>query len=318
MNSFFFLENNYIEDEDSLFRFNYVHEFLKLAIQAPRWSPVFNLGLRIHGNRSLIGFITSISRKLIFQDFFLSTSEINFLCLDRKFRKKRIVSSLIKEETRRLNLVGTIQAIYTTGLPFSNSIVDCQFYHFPMNFSKLSKLGFRIFLEEIEKLNNWVPEKTEPLITNPWILEIYKNFRKFYSKFKAYKFFDVENFKYWFKTIPGVLYGLGFKTISTNEKNAILFYSLPSKMIKSKKSRFLYSAYFYQGFTIGCVKNFYQKVFEISYKLGFDMFNAFVGILDIKFFSDLKFKRGTGKLQFHIFNWKYEKIKPEENGLFFF
>ena len=43
-------------------------------------------------------------------------AEINFLCVHKKLRSKRLAPVLIKEVTRRVNLTGTWQAIYTAGV----------------------------------------------------------------------------------------------------------------------------------------------------------------------------------------------------------
>jgi len=43
-------------------------------------------------------------------------AEINFLCVHKKLRKNRLASVLIKEITRRVNLKGIFQAVYTAGI----------------------------------------------------------------------------------------------------------------------------------------------------------------------------------------------------------
>ena len=50
-------------------------------------------------------------------------SEINFLCVRKDIRKKRLAAILIKEITRRCNIKKIWQAVYTAGIkiptPFS-------------------------------------------------------------------------------------------------------------------------------------------------------------------------------------------------------
>lgn len=43
-------------------------------------------------------------------------AEINFLCVHKKLRSKRLAPLLIKEVTRRVNLCGIWQAAYTAGV----------------------------------------------------------------------------------------------------------------------------------------------------------------------------------------------------------
>ena len=59
------LENNYIEDNYSFLRFNYIHEFIKLAICSPKWELGLNLGLKFNRSRKINGFISSNFRKII-------------------------------------------------------------------------------------------------------------------------------------------------------------------------------------------------------------------------------------------------------------
>lgn len=53
-------------------------------------------------------------------------SEINFLCIHKKLRAKRLAPVLIKEITRRCNIRGIFQAIYTAGIFLPTPISRCQ------------------------------------------------------------------------------------------------------------------------------------------------------------------------------------------------
>lgn len=46
----------------------------------------------------------------------ISLVEINFLCVHKSLRDKRLAPVLIKEITRRVNLTGIFQAVYTAGI----------------------------------------------------------------------------------------------------------------------------------------------------------------------------------------------------------
>ena len=46
----------------------------------------------------------------------VQTVEINFLCVHKKLRSKRLAPVLIKEVTRRINHTGVFQAVYTAGV----------------------------------------------------------------------------------------------------------------------------------------------------------------------------------------------------------
>jgi hypothetical protein len=53
-------------------------------------------------------------------------AEINFLCAHKKLRNKRLAPVLIKEVTRRVNLKGIWQAVYTAGVVIPTPISTCR------------------------------------------------------------------------------------------------------------------------------------------------------------------------------------------------
>ncbi len=56
--------------------------------------------------------------------------EINFLCVHKKLRLKRMAPVLIKEITRRVNLEGIFQAVYTAGVVLPGIVSKCRYvYH---------------------------------------------------------------------------------------------------------------------------------------------------------------------------------------------
>jgi glycylpeptide N-tetradecanoyltransferase len=52
--------------------------------------------------------------------------EINFLCVHKKLRLKRMAPVLIKEITRRVNLEGIFQAVYTAGVVLPGIVSKCR------------------------------------------------------------------------------------------------------------------------------------------------------------------------------------------------
>lgn len=53
--------------------------------------------------------------------------EINFLCVHKKLRSKRVAPVLIREITRRVNLEGIFQAVYTAGVVLPKPVSTCRF-----------------------------------------------------------------------------------------------------------------------------------------------------------------------------------------------
>ena len=93
--------------------------------------------------------------------------EVNFLCVHKKLRSKRLApvlikeitdpspkpspspnpnpnQVLIKEITRRCNLCGIFQAAYTAGIVLPKPVACCRYYHRSLNPKKLIEVGLVI------------------------------------------------------------------------------------------------------------------------------------------------------------------------------
>ena len=53
--------------------------------------------------------------------------EVNFLCVHKKLRSKRVAPVLIKEITRRVNRTGVFQAVYTAGVVLPKPVGTCRY-----------------------------------------------------------------------------------------------------------------------------------------------------------------------------------------------
>lgn len=88
---------HYVEDDDNMFRFNYSREFLEWALQPPGFRPDWHLGVRVAGNQKLVAFITAIPATVrVPSGQAQPMVEINFLCVHKKLRSKRLAPVLIK------------------------------------------------------------------------------------------------------------------------------------------------------------------------------------------------------------------------------
>lgn len=67
--------------------------------------------------------------------------EINFLCVHKKLRSKRVAPVLIREITRRVNLTGIFQAVYTAGIVLPKPVSTCTYWHRSLNPKKLIEVS---------------------------------------------------------------------------------------------------------------------------------------------------------------------------------
>lgn len=109
---------------------------------APGWRKEWHIGVRASQSRKLVAFISGIPVDLRVRQNVLKCSEINFLCVHKKLRSKRLAPVLIKEVTRRCYQNGIFQAIYTAGVVLPTPISTCRYFHRSLDWEKLYDVGF--------------------------------------------------------------------------------------------------------------------------------------------------------------------------------
>lgn len=112
------------------------------ALKAPGWVPQWHIGVRAKTSKKLCAFISGIPVTLRVRDNDLRGPEINFLCVHKKLRSKRLAPVLIKEITRRCNLVNIWTAVYTAGVVLPKPVASCRYFHRSLHWLKLYEVGF--------------------------------------------------------------------------------------------------------------------------------------------------------------------------------
>ena len=316
------LNNNYVEDFYSFLRFNYVHEFLKFAISSPNWASFLNLGLKFNRTEKINGFITSNFRKIIIRNQLIFCSEINFLCLQKKLRKKLFVQVLIKEITRRINCFGKTKAVYTTGLPFLRPFLKTNYFYFSLKTQKQGIFNGGKFTncsyKNQEMLLDW--KKFNPKKKKiPNYRAHLKIMKKNFQKKKIYKHFELIDFFYWIRFVKGFKYAfINRNGVLNNKKSIISFYALACKTMKSKRPCYFYDAYFYYGTQMIERGLFITNTLVICKSIGFDLFYILDGHYNENFLLNSKFKNGYNRVSLYMLGLKIKIIEPLENALIFF
>lgn len=161
------LNENYVEDDDAMFRFDYQPEFLKWALQPPGWRKDWHAGVRVIKSGLLVGFISAIPGHVKIYDKVEPIVEINFLCVHKKLRSKRVAPVLIREITRRVNLTGIFQAVYTAGVVLPKPVATCRYWHRSLNPKKLIDVssGMHHNSSDVRVDRNFRKIQTEPGLT---------------------------------------------------------------------------------------------------------------------------------------------------------
>ncbi|EPS95440.1 hypothetical protein FOMPIDRAFT_1032890 [Fomitopsis schrenkii] len=136
------LSGHYVEDDVASFRFQYSAHFLHWALQPPGQYKEWFIGVRVASNKKLVAFISGVPMTVRVRNNTFKASEVNFLCVHKKLRSKRLAPVLIKEITRQCHLKGVFQAVYTGGLFLPTPIATCRYYHRMLNVKKLVEVNF--------------------------------------------------------------------------------------------------------------------------------------------------------------------------------
>ena len=136
------LNGHYVEDDAAQFRLSYSASFFNWALKAPGWKKDWHVGVRATKSKKLIAFISAIPVQIRIREQKFTASEVNFLCIHKKLRSKRLAPILIEEITRRSNLVGVFQGLYTGGQVLPKPLSSCRYFHRAIDWNKLYECGF--------------------------------------------------------------------------------------------------------------------------------------------------------------------------------
>jgi glycylpeptide N-tetradecanoyltransferase len=220
------LAQNYVEDDDALFRFDYSPGFLMWALTPPGYDPNFIFGVRSKApaassakatanapastesaaaSRKLVAFISGVPATIRVNSNTLKVVEINFLCVHKKLRSKRLAPVLIKEMTRRVNLAGVFQAVYTAGTVLPVPVSTARYHHRSLNPKKLVQVGFsrlsgKMTLGRLLKLYKLPDEPSIPGLrpmTQDDVPSVHKLLEAYMSKFAMKIVFSEADVAHW-------------------------------------------------------------------------------------------------------------------------
>jgi len=171
-------------------------------------------------------------------------AEINFLCVHKKLRAKRLAPLLIKEITRRVNLKNVWQAVFTAGVVIPTPITTATYYHRSLNPKKLVEVGFSALpagtpMARYVKMHKMVGEDETGLIGTVVPMEqkhtkqAFKLLQDYLKEFDIYPEFSKKEFQHFCLPRENVLYSY----VIVDEKGEVTdffsFYHLPSSVLKS-------------------------------------------------------------------------------------
>ena len=318
------LNENYVEDDDCLFRFDYSADFLRWALTPHAFVKEWHVGVRAVASKKLVAFISGIPADMAVLSDSMKMAEINFLCVHKKLRSKRLAPVLIKEITRRVNRLDIWQAAYTAGVFIPRPVSTCRYYHRSLNPKKLVEIGFsrlapRMTLARTIKLYKARETPKTPgfrAMTQADVPQVHTLLTQKLEAFKLHPNFSLEDTRHWLLPRKGVVYTYVVESSTGTVTDFASFYSLPSSVLGNDKHKTLFAAYqFWTAANTVSLAELTNDVFSVAAAEGFDVFNALDLMDNLPIFEPLKFGIGDGQLQYYLYNWTCPALKPSDLGL---
>ena len=338
-----FLAENYISSEDQKFRLIYHKEFLQWALTPPGYKRKWHISIR-DGNK-LIAFISCIPATISSTDIHDLIPLVNFLCVHKEYRSKRLTPFLITETVRQVDLTNITryhpaQFLYTVNTALPTKICNTNFFYRPLNIKKLMNSGFLTSELEISNIYELFPTLTiqnkdsvnwQPLTTS-YLKQTHQHLQNHLNKYTLHIDFSEKEFLHWFWDRKHNFSDI----ISVGEKETINY--LTNNTLKSpvrcwvnivnKEIIGFFSYYVLNSENIKIAYVFYhtlnlteaiQEVFTKNHD-NVDI----IAILNIanreSTIQDLNFYMGDKKssLNYHFYNWETPPIHPNQINLNFF
>jgi len=320
------LNENYVEDDDNMFRFDYSPEFLAWALKPPGYLKEWHCGVRVTKSNKLVGFISAVPAHIRMYEKKKNLVEINFLCVHKKLRAKRLAPVLIREITRRVNITGIFQAVYTAGVVLPKPVGTCRYWHRSINPKKLIEVKFSHLSRNMTMQRHLKLYKLPETTKTPGIRDFKTTdveavtvlLNNYLEKFDLTPIFTAADVLHWFIPQKDIIesYVVEDPNEPGNITDFVSFYTLPSTVMNHPQHDNIKAAYsFYNVSTATPWPELMGDALVLAKKNNFDVFNALDLMENSEFLEKLKFGIGDGNLQYYLYNWKCPKMDPKKIGL---
>lgn len=344
------LYNNYIEDSDESFRFQYTPQFLEWALKPPGYRGDWVIGVRAKGSNKLIASITAVPQHLRIREHEpMELAEVNFLCVHKKLRSKRLAPVLIQEVTRQVNLTGIWQALYTAANVLPSPIGTARYFHRPLDWTELYNTGFSNLssgstapqmVAKYALPNEPTLENIRPM-THKDVSQVRELLNGYLGRFDISPVFKTdEEVSHWFLGAKNPLFEVTEENKPIHsyvvEKDGkvtdfVSFYVIPSTVLDAPGHELLTVAYSYyyasdvyksvpetdrtaenQKPLALRLKTLTQNALILAKQKKCHVFNALSIMDNPMYLEDLKFGEGTGFLHYYLFNYR---VYPIHSGI---
>lgn len=320
------LTNNYVEDDDAMFRFQYSKEFLKWALCSPGYHLEWHVGVRLRVTNTLVAIITGVPARVNVKGKEIDMAEINFLCIHKKLRSKRIAPTLIREITRRVNAKDVWQAAYTAGVVLPKPIARARYWHRSLDIKKLVEIGFTRLSRDSSMSRAVQVYKLDPKpkcdalrrMLDEDVPQVTALLSKYLSSYSLAPVMSEADVRHWLMPRDGVVFSYVVENENGKITDFISFYNLPSQIIHERtKHKELKAAYsYYNVATSMPLVDLMADALILAKCNDFDVFNTLDLMENASFLEQLKFGKGDGNLHYYLYNWRLSAdLEPSQVAL---
>ena len=322
-----FLKTNYVEDEDHMFRFDYSKDFLKWHLTSPNYFPEWLISIvqldKKKNKKKMVGFIAGIPIKINIYGTDMHLAEIDFLCVKKEFRNKRLAPLLIREVSRRIHVRNQWWAVYTSGTMLPKPFAQTTYYHRNLIVKKLVDIHFTYLphnmnmarAKNLYKLPTDLPFSGFRPMEEKDVEQVYVLLENVEKQFKVHGYYDRDQVKHWFVPRKNVVYSY-VREVDGKVTDFISFYNLPSSILQHESYKKLMAAYsFFNINTTLTVKEIMKCALILAKNAGFDVFNCLNIMNNEEAFTDLLFGKGGGKLKYYLWNFVCPETEPKDLSL---
>jgi glycylpeptide N-tetradecanoyltransferase len=317
---FNFLNKNYVKSEELIFNYNL--NFLKWYLTFPNANK--DLFITVKLEDKIVGSIIGIPMSIVSFDKNIKIVTINFLCVHRKIRNKYLAPLLIKEVTRRTNLMNIWQAIFTDEVNIGEPFCISTYYHRVLNLKNAIKAKFINVSENLsyENIDDSIkrtfdinkPKYKFELLKEEYLDEAYLLYKNFVNKKKIYYNYSLEEFKHIFMSRENVTYT--YVLLNENKVTDMFnFYIINNRLLKLEDKYLNIGYYSYViNNKITLEEILSDSIYYIS-KHNIDVVNILENHFKNINMYNLNFHKGTGNLKYYFYNWNLSKINAIDNGI---
>ncbi|XP_029933953.1 glycylpeptide N-tetradecanoyltransferase 1-like isoform X2 [Myripristis murdjan] len=318
------LNENYREEDDNTIRHDFSPEYLQWALQPPNWLAQWHCGVRVNGNKKLVGFIAAVPADIHIYETEKRMAQVKFLCVHKKLRLKRMTPVLIRELTRRVNQQGLYQAVYTAGVVLPTPLSTCRYWHRPLNPRKLMDVSYpclrqNMTLQRALKLNR-LPEVTKTpglrLMTAEDIAGIHSLLQANLHQFHLSPVLSLQEVEHWLLPRENVIDTYVVEGADGTLTGMVSFYSVSYRVLNHLVHTGLRAAHLlYIVSTATDVTVLMEDTLVLAKAKGFDVFTALDVMENKSFLEKLRFTISDDSLHYYLYNWMCPNISPEKVGL---